>query len=78
MARKCTHVLEQRFRARSFDLINLSINYLSFLAELARIPAIPQIGDVIVDLPSALIASLGLVLDDELPIEVVDGVIVLK
>ncbi|WP_415259566.1 AbrB/MazE/SpoVT family DNA-binding domain-containing protein [Pseudomonas chlororaphis] len=35
-------------------------------------------GDVIVDLPSELLASLGLGLGDELTIEVIDGAIVLK
>ncbi|MNP38374.1 hypothetical protein D3C76_1318820 [compost metagenome] len=35
-------------------------------------------GDVIVDLPPELLASLGLVLGDELTIEVIDGAIVLK
>ncbi|MGE8097847.1 AbrB/MazE/SpoVT family DNA-binding domain-containing protein [Pseudomonas fluorescens] len=35
-------------------------------------------GDVIVDLPPELLASLGLGLGDELTIEVIDGAIVLK
>lgn len=35
-------------------------------------------GDVIVDLPPELLTSLGLVLGDELTIEVIDGAIVLK
>jgi antitoxin ChpS len=35
-------------------------------------------GDLIVNLPPELLTSLGLVLDDELTIEVLDGDIVLK
>jgi hypothetical protein len=35
-------------------------------------------GDVIVDLPRELLATLGLSLGDELTIEVLDGAIVLK
>jgi hypothetical protein len=35
-------------------------------------------GNVIVDLPPELLSSLGLVLGDELTIEVIDGAIVLK
>lgn len=35
-------------------------------------------GDVIVDLPPELLASLGLVLGEALTIEVIDGAIVLK
>ena len=35
-------------------------------------------GDVIVDLPSELLVTLGLNLGDELTIEVLDGAIVLK
>jgi antitoxin ChpS len=35
-------------------------------------------GDVIVDLPQELLATLGLSLGDELTIEVLDGTIVLK
>ncbi|PKH39783.1 AbrB family transcriptional regulator [Pseudomonas sp. 43NM1] len=34
-------------------------------------------GDVIVDLPSDLLVSMGLIIGDELTIEVVDGAIVL-